>query len=224
MEYDPGKFVRNGKDSSPAEGMTDRNVEYPYKHKKTKKELILLKRAAAICLALVLLLCCTAGAEQKNVSSYDFEDFTYQGENPLTYQGKKGEEPILFTYAVSTAGIAMAMVNAAWAPEQTARTPEEFTEDMKSIEPVIRAQYESGGYVLQSFVVEDAVEKEYWGQPVLQCDAVLQVRIADAETVLKLRNIQITGSFGTYSFSVSAWSSEVLEEACEGLVQAIQWK
>lgn len=186
--------------------------------------MIILKRIPAVCLAVLLLLCCAAGAENENLPHYDFEDFILQTENALSYRGNKTEGMPLFAFSASTAGISTSAVNAVWSSGQAQLNPEEFTAELRNSEAGIRSQYESRGYVLQSFRVQDAAEKEYWGRTALQCDAELQVRMNETEIILFQRTIRITGSFGTYLFSLSAFSSDDLENASGGLVQAVQWK
>ncbi len=199
-------------------------LEFSFAPDQIKKELIVLKRISAICLAIILLLCCAAGAESENLLLSDFEDFILQTESALTYQGKKSDGMPLFAFTSSTAGISMSAVNAVWSSEQVQLTPEVYTASIRNTEAGIRAQYETGGYVLQSFDVENAVEKEYWGQTTLQCDVKLQVRMNDTAIVLFQRTIRITGSCGTYLFSLSAFSSDDLEDASVALEKAIEWK
>ena len=58
----------------------------------------------------------------------------------------------------------------------------------------------------------------------LLCDAVLSVETAETSVLLYQRGIRVSGAFGTYLFSLSAWSQELLEEATEYLVGALEWK
>ena len=59
---------------------------------------------------------------------------------------------------------------------------------------------------------------------ILQTENALSYRGNKTEIILFQRTIRITGSFGTYLFSLSAFSSDDLENASGGLVQAVQWK
>lgn len=59
---------------------------------------------------------------------------------------------------------------------------------------------------------------------ILQTENALSYRGNKTEIILFQRTIRITGSFGTYLFSLSAFSSDDLENASGGLVQALQWK
>ena len=184
-----------------------------------------MKRIPALCLAILLLFCCIAGAEDESLSPVDFEDFTLQPVVPLSYRGEKTDGMPLFAFSLTVEGnIALSAVNAVWSRQQVQLTPEEFTGSIRNTESEIRSRYEEGGYVLQSFDVRDAVECEYWGQPALQCDAELQVNINSTEVIILQRSVRITGSFGTYLFSLSSWSSDYLEEAADTLVRAIRWK
>ena len=184
-----------------------------------------MKRIPALCLAILLLFCCMAGAEDESLSAVDFEDFTLQPGVPLTYRGEKTDGMPLFAFSLTVEGnIALSAVNAVWSREQVQLTPEEFTGSIRNTESEIRSRYEAGGYVLQSLDVRDAVECEYWGQPALRCDAQMQVNINDTEVIIVQRTIRITGSFGTYLFSLSSWSSDYLEEADDALVRAIRWR
>ncbi len=177
-----------------------------------------------MCLAVLLLLSHAAGAENAGLLQSDFEDFILQTESPLTYRGEKSDGMPLFAFSSSTAGVTISAVNAVWSSGQAQLTPEQFTAGIRNTEDGIRARYEAGGYTLLSFDVEDAVEAEYWGQPVLRCDAELQVRMNDTEIVLVQRTLRIAGSYGSYLFSLSAWSPEDLEAASDALVQAVRWK
>ena len=144
-----------------------------------------MKRIPALCLAILLLFCCTAGAEDESLSTVDFEDFTLQPGVPLSYCGEKADGMLLFAFSLTVEGnIALSAVNAVWSREQVQLTPEEFTGSIRNTESEIRSRYETGGYVLQSLDVRDAVECEYWGQPALRCDAQMQVNINDTEVII----------------------------------------
>ena len=183
-----------------------------------------MKRMAAVCLAVLLLLCHAAKAENDNRFQFDFEDFILRINGSLSYRGGKSDGKPIFAFISSTAGITMSAVNAIWGSEQAELTPEAFTEEIRNNEASIYNQYGASGYTLLSYNVGNAVEKEYWGRKVLQSDAELLVRKNDTEIVLVQRAIRVTGSYGTYLFSLSAWSSDALEEASDTLVKAIQWK
>ena len=65
---------------------------------------------------------------------------------------------------------------------------------------------------------------EVWGMPVLVGDAELLVAVNDTDVTLVQRGMMVTGAFGTYLFSLSAWSQELLEEATETLTGSLTWK
>ena len=77
---------------------------------------------------------------------------------------------------------------------------------------------------MKSYEVSEAAETELWGVPVLVCDAEMLVGLTNSSITVFQRSIRITGSCGTYIFSLSAFSRKSLEEATDELVAAVQWK
>ena len=184
-----------------------------------------MKRWMILGMALLLLFCSAGTAEETGLIRTDFEDFTLQTRDSLAFRGEKADgQPLFLFYPFTEGNMAMTAVNAVWSRRQEPMTPEEFTGMYRMSEDGIRAQYESGGMLLKSFEVGDAAEREIWEMPALVCDAELLVRINDTDVSLVQRGLIVTGSFGSYLFSFSAWSPELLEEATESLVRALHWK
>ena len=127
-------------------------------------------------------------------------------------------------YPVVEAGIAMMAVNAVWSREVTLMAPEEFLQMYQEAEAGIRAQYEAGGQVLKRYETGEIMERILWGMTALSCDAVLLVGMNETEIELYQRSIRLTGEFGTYTFSISAWAPDMLEDATEYLIRSIEWK
>ena len=155
----------------------------------------------------------------------EFDDFTLKTDRVLELQNERTDnQPLFMFYPAVDAGIAMTAVNATWTRDGTLMTTEQFTQMYRDAESMIRAQYEAGGRKLADYDAQDAVEKELWGMKSLLCDAVLCVETAETPVLLYQRGIRVSGVFGTYLFSLSAWSPELLEEATEYLVGALEWK
>ena len=155
----------------------------------------------------------------------EFDDFTLRTERALELQSEKTDnQPLFMFYPAVDAGIAMTAVNATWTRDGTPMTVEQFTQMYRDAEAMIRAQYEAGGRNLAGYDAQDAVEKELWGMRSLLCDAILSVETTETPVLLYQRGIRVSGDFGTYLFSLSAWSRELLEEATEYLVGALEWK
>ena len=183
-----------------------------------------MKRTAALILAAVLLFCLAASAENTGLILTAFDDFTLQTGAALSFSGEKADGMPLFAFCPAAEGnVTLSAVNAIWFRTQEPAAAEEFSASIRSTETAIRAQYEAGGQLLKSFDVGEAAEKELWGLPALVCDTELLVQVNETEVCLMQRSIRVTGAFGTYLFSISAWSADLLEEAEDALVQALQW-
>jgi len=184
-----------------------------------------MKRIPAFCLALILVFCSAAAAEEPALILTDFDDFTLTTDTPLSYRGEKSDGMPLFAFSsVSAGNVAMYMVNATWSALPEPVSADSFSEMIRASETAIRAQYAANGQQLKTFTVADAEEREFWGFHALLCDAELLVNVNSTEVCLVQRTIQVTGFFGTYIFSISAWSSDLLDEATEALVRGLQWK
>ena len=172
---------------------------------------------------LVVILC--SSAENAPGIVTEFDDFVLRTDQPLQIQNEKSEtQPLFMFYPHQTAGMAMSAVNAAWSRDGSACTAEAFSLFCKDAEAAIRAQYEAGGRKLTGYESGEAAEAEIWGRTVLMCDTVLNISFNETETILFQRVIRVGGNFGTYLFSLSAWSPELLEEAAQILIKALEWK
>ena len=184
----------------------------------TKKLIVFL----VLCLALAGF---SAAAEGTGAVVTDFEDFTLRTDTEMALQNGKAHGQALFLfYPCAEAGISLAAVNAVWSRETEPMTAEAFTRLYRDAEADFRSQYESGGLLLTRYESGEAEEKTCWNRPALFCDATLLIGVNETETVLYQRGIRITGAFGTYTFSLSAWSPELLEQATEYLIRALAWK
>ncbi len=184
-----------------------------------------MKRLFLLCLALLLCIAPVALAEDALPVVTSFPDFTLRTAQPLTFQGEKADGQSLFLfYSSAEAGVTMTAVNAVWTRRTDPFTPEAFTSVYQAMEDLIRVQYESGGASLTGFEVTEAVEQQLWDLPALVCDAFLTVCINDTDVNITQRGICVTGPFGTYLFTLSAWSPDLLEEATDALVQGLGWK
>lgn len=186
-----------------------------------KKQLFLLW-LLVLCLAAGVL---PAAAEGAGPIVTDFEDFVLRTNAAMRLQGRKEDgQPVFLFYPYAEGNISMAAVNAVWNPDTVQPAPEEFTRMHREAEAAIRYQYEAGGRSLKSYECGEAEERELWGRPALLCDAVLLVEINGNEVQLYQRGIRLSGPFGSYTFSLSAWSPDLLEEATDYLVRALEWK
>ena len=184
-----------------------------------------MKRVLVLLLGVILLFFLNGSAEKAEPVFTEFEDFTLQTGAALEYSGEKADGQPLFMYYPSAEGnITMAAVNAVWSQDVRTLTPEEFHTMCRETEDAVRAQYEAGGLQLVRYETGTAVEEELWGLPILRCDTELLIRVNDTETKLSQRVIRVTGTFGTYLFSLSAWSPELLDEATDMLVSELHWK
>lgn len=184
-----------------------------------------MKRLTAFLAVLALLFCCSAAAENEKPVISEFEDFTLQTKGAPDYTGPKGEgQPLFVFFQAVTGSVSTSAVSASWIHATEPVSAAEFTGMMRNAEPGIRVQYESGGNVLAGYEVRDAFEAEYWERPLLVCDTEMLVRINDSEISLIQRCIRVTGGYGTYLFTLSAWTEDLLEEATGELVRALSWK
>ena len=101
---------------------------------------------------------------------------------------------------------------------------DEFTSMLRNAETAMSSQQAAKGNTLKSYEVSAAAEAELWGAPVLVCDAEMLVSLTNSSITVFQRSIRITGSCGTYIFSLSAFSRKSLEEATDELVRGIKWK
>ena len=172
----------------------------------------------------ILFLCGGALAEDAGHIETRFEDFALRTPAGLEYAGEKADGQVLFMYYPSReANVSMAAVNAIWYDRDNPPTPAQLTEFCRKSEDRIRIQYESGGYRLKSFEVGEPREITLWGLSSLCCDTRMLVGISNTDTSLCQRVICVSGDFGTYLFSISAWSDDLLEEAAGSLADAVQW-
>ena len=184
-----------------------------------------MKRLFLLSLALLLCLVSAAPAEEALPLLASFPDFTLRTAQPLAYQGEKADgQPLFLFYPSAEAGVTMTAVNAVWSSQAEPFTPEAFTAMYQASEGRIRAQYEAGGSSLTGFEVTEAEQRQLWDLTALVCDAFLTVHINDTDVDLTQRGICVTGPFGTYLFTLSAWSPDLLEEATDALVRGLKWK
>ena len=183
-----------------------------------------MKRLLVLLLSAVLLLTC-APAMAENPVVREFDDFTLKTKDTLDYAGPKAEgQPLFVFYHAVTGEISTSAVNAVWLSSAEPISAVEFTSMLQSAEPAMRAQQESKGNTLKRYKIMETVEKELWGKTALVCDTEMLIGLSNADIYVIQRSIRITGSFGTYIFSISAFSRKSLEEATDELVRAVQWK
>ena len=183
-----------------------------------------MKRLLALFLSAVMLLGCAAAAADRVVTS-EFEDFTLQTTVPLDYSSfKVVGQPLFVYYRTVTGEVSTSAVSAIWLPSVEPVTADEFTAMLREAEPAMRSQQETKGNTLKSYEVSEAAETELWGTPVLVCDVEMLVGLTNSSITVFQRSIRITGSCGTYIFSLSAFSRKSLEEATDELVRGIKWK
>ncbi len=184
-----------------------------------------MRRITAICTTLILLLGAAAFAEDAGRAVTDFEDFILRTDVPPEFRAEKADgQPLFLLYLPGEGNISLAAVNAVWNRDTEKMDPEAFAEMHRAAEEGIRAQYEAIGRELKSCRIGETVETELWGMPALVCDAELIVGFNDTEAYLVRRGIRVTGAFGSYTFSLSAWSQEHLEQATAALAEALRWK
>ena len=183
-----------------------------------------MKRLFALILSAVMLLGCAVAAADRVVTS-EFEDFTLQTTVPLDYSSfKVVGQPLFVYYRTVTGEVSTSAVSAIWLPSTDPVTADEFTSMLRNAEPVMRSQQEAKGNTLKKYEVAESAEAELWGVPVLVCDVDMLVGLTNSSITVFQRSIRITGSYGTYIFSLSAFSRKSLEEATDELAAAVQWK
>ena len=183
-----------------------------------------MKRLFALVLSVVMHLGCSAAAADRVVTS-EFEDFTLQTTVPLDYSSfKVVGQPLFVYYRTVTGEVSTSAVSAIWLPSTEPVAAEEFTAMLRNAETAMSSQQAAKGNTLKSYEVSDAAEAELWGAPVLVCDAEMLVSLTNSSITVFQRSIRITGSYGTYIFSLSAFSRKSLEEATDELAAAVQWK
>ena len=181
-----------------------------------------MKRLVAQILSVVMLFGFTVAAADRLVTS-EFEDFTLQTTVPLDYSSfKVVGQPLFVYYRTVTGEVSTSAVSAIWLPSVEPVTADEFTAMLREAEPAMRSQQETKGNTLKSYEVSEAAETELWGVPVLVCDAEMLVGLTNSSITVFQRSIRITGSYGTYIFSLSAFSRKSLEEATDELVRGIK--
>ena len=183
-----------------------------------------MKRLLTLLLSAVLLLAC-ASAAADSPAAREFDDFTLKTQSALEYAGPKAEgQPLFAYYRTVTGEISTSAVNAVWLSSQNPVSAGDFTAMLRNAEPVMRAQQEAQGNTVKNFKVTEAAEQELWGKAVLVCDTEMTVWFANSNISVIQRSICVTGGFGTYIFSISAFSWKSLEEATDELVEAVRWK
>ena len=183
-----------------------------------------MKRLLTLLLSAAVLLAC-ASAAADSPAAREFDDFTLKAQAPLEYAGPKAEgQPLFVFYHTVTGEISTSAVNAVWLSSAEPISAAEFTSMLQSAEPAMRAQQESKGNTLKRYKVMETLEKELWAKPALVCDTEMLVGLSNADIYIIQRSIRITGSFGTYIFSISAFSVKSLEETTDELVKSVQWK
>ena len=183
-----------------------------------------MKRLLALFLSAVMLLGCAAAAADRVVPS-EFEDFTLQTTVPLDYSSfKVVGQPLFVYYRTVTGEVSTSAVSAIWLPSTDPVAADEFTSMLREAESVMRSQQEAKGNTLKKYEVAESAEAELWGVPVLVCDVDMLVGLTNSSITVFQRSIRITGSYGTYIFSLSAFSRKSLEEATDELVATVQWK
>ena len=184
-----------------------------------------MKRMLVLLTAFALLLGGAAAAEGRDPVLSEFEDFTLQTGTAPAYAGAKADGQPLFVFYLSLAGdVSASAVNAVWLRQTEPSTADAFTEMIRGAESGIRAQYAAAGNVLKGYTVGTASETELWGLRALVCDTELLIGVNDAEISLVQRSIRVTGAWGTYLFSLSAWEKSLLEEATDALVSSLRWE
>ena len=182
-----------------------------------------MKRLLTLMISAALLLACASAAADNPAA--EFEDFTLKAKAALDYAGPKAEgQPLFVFYHTVTGEISTSAVNAVWLSSAEPVSADEFTSMLQSAETAMRAQQKSKGNTLKRYQVMETVEKELWGKAVLVCDTEMLVGLSNADIYIIQRSIRITDIFGTYIFSISAFSKKSLEETTDELVNAVQWK
>ena len=183
-----------------------------------------MKRLLSLVLSVVMLLCCAAAAADRVITT-EFEDFILNAPAALDYSSfKVVGQPLFVYYRTVTGEVSTSAVSAVWLPSVDPVSAEEFTAMLRDAEAAMGAQQATKGNTMKSYEVSEAVETELWGVPVLVCDAEMLVGLTNSSITVFQRSIRITGSYGTYIFSLSAFSRKSMEEATDELVQGIQWK
>ena len=165
-----------------------------------------MKRLFALVLSVVMLFGFTVAAADRVVTT-EFEDFTLQTTVVLDYSSfKVVGQPLFVYYRTVTGEVSTSAVSAIWLPSTDPVAAEAFTAMLREAESVMRSQQEAKGNTLKKYEVTEAVEQELWGVPVLICDVDMLVGLTNSSITVFQRSIRITGSCGTYIFSLSALS------------------
>lgn len=184
----------------------------------------MMKRLPALVLSVVLILCVGVAAAGNPIVT-EFADFTLKTQGALDYSSfKVVGQPLFVYYRTVTGEVSTSAVSAIWLPATEPVPAEDFTAMLWDAEPVMRAQQEAKKNTLKSYEVKETAEQELWKKPVLICDVDMLVGLPNSNITVFQRNIRVTGSFGTYIFTLSAFSRKSLEEAADELVQSLKWK
>ena len=163
--------------------------------------------------SLVLCLCLLSAAFSALAATktvYDFEDFTLEADTEPEI-GTKNSSSVLFQYKpFASSGDNATNANATWIGSgiSSSMTPAEMTESVRALEADLRNGYASYNMSLDAYVVQDAIQTEYWGVSV----SMVQ------------RQIIVFAAPGAYAFTVSSGDMEKLDAATADLVASLTWK
>lgn len=179
--------------------------------------------------SLVLCLCLLSAAFSALAATktvYDFEDFTLEADTEPEI-GTKNSSSVLFQYKpFASSGDNATNANATWIGSgiSSSMTPAEMTESVRALEADLRNGYASYNMSLDAYVVQDAIQTEYWGFPALQCDLESTLSSGGVSVSMVQRQIIVFAAPGAYAFTVSSGDMEKLDAATADLVASLTWK
>lgn len=185
-----------------------------------------MKKLISLLLCLCLLaFCACAAAETKTVT--DFDDFTLETSVEVT-KGEKNPSTTLFSFLpLSASGDLATNVNSVYlGPGPFAGiTAKGYSDALRSQETALRTQYSSAGIALDSLVMNDATDTEFWGLKAFEMDIEASGQNGTGTPFyLYQRQMVVFGDFGAYAFTVTASDKDVMKQVQEDLIASITWK
>ena len=185
------------------------------------------KTVGAQILICVMLLTCIASA---NTATKDFGDFSIDLDPGMPCQeNQKAESAVLFVLypAYNAIGDTATNFNAVWSSNVTDLTTyrdsdrEVFT---RMLEGEITAQYQAVGFTMTDFSVSDIGLLSIGGKPALVYQMTYSLANEDYSGSLIQRQAVVSDpAFGTYTFTGTAKTPELMETYLASLFEAISW-
>ena len=185
-----------------------------------------MKKIIALLTALCLVFCCVSAlgeALRAGGDPVEFDGFTLNLEEGVIYQlDQKLPGKIYITVLpYYTSGDQATNVNATWTATRQKVTAEMVREDLEASRDDVAKGFADAGYSLDSYEFTDPAEKEIGGVSCVVNDNKMLIS-AGGMSVNIYQRVFYFGEKG-FIFTVSAASSEDLENACAWLESVLLW-